>query len=60
LLLDYLALYLIGQNDMDLFPRNPDGTAALDMSTDLIEDNNLEGSIHLIYFYKLNKVNKYF
>jgi len=50
-LLDYLDLYLIGQNEMDLLPRNPDGTAALDMSTDLIEDNNLEGSIHLIYFY---------
>ena len=41
--LDYLDLYLIhapfgliGANDKDVFPRNPDGSVVLDMSTDLV------------------------
>lgn len=42
--LDHLDLYLvhapvglIGSNDLDVFPRNPDGTVVLDMSTDLVK-----------------------
>ena len=42
--LDYLDLYLvhttiglIGQHDKDIFPHNPDGTVALDMTTDLVK-----------------------
>lgn len=42
--LDYLDLYLvhapvglIGQHDKDVFPRNPDGSIALDMTTDLVK-----------------------
>lgn len=42
--LDYVDLYLIhapvgltGQHDLDIFPRNADGTAVLDMLTDLVD-----------------------
>lgn len=42
--LDYLDLYLIhapfgliGQHDLDVFPRNPDGTVVIDPSTNLIQ-----------------------
>lgn len=42
--LDYVDLYLIhapvgllGQHELDIFPRNADGSVVLDTTTDLIE-----------------------
>ena len=42
--LDYVDLYLIhapvgmtGQHDLDIFPRNADGSVVIDVTTDLID-----------------------
>lgn len=63
--LDYVDLYLIhapvgliGQHDLDVFPRNADGHAALDMTTDLIKLWKVLDNPNLKRKYLKN--NKYF